>query len=55
MIFQEPMTAFSPVHSVGNQIMEAILVHEDVPKQAARERAIESSEPSGHSGSRASR
>ena len=41
MIFQEPMTAFSPVHSVGNQIMEAILVHEDVPKQAARERAIE--------------
>ena len=41
MIFQEPMTAFSPVHSVGNQIMEAILVHENVPKQAARERAIE--------------
>ncbi|MDE2989806.1 MAG: ABC transporter ATP-binding protein [Chloroflexota bacterium] len=41
MIFQEPMTAFSPVHSVGNQIMEAILVHEDVSKQAARERAIE--------------
>ncbi|MCY3784843.1 MAG: ABC transporter ATP-binding protein [Chloroflexi bacterium] len=41
MIFQEPMTAFSPVHSVGNQIMEAILVHENVSKQAARERAIE--------------
>ena len=41
MIFQEPMTAFSPVHSVGNQIMEAILVHEDVSKQAARERAVE--------------
>ena len=41
MIFQEPMTAFSPVHSVGNQIMEAILVHEDASKQAARERSIE--------------
>ncbi len=41
MIFQEPMTAFSPVHSVGNQIMEAILVHEDMTKEQARERAIE--------------
>ncbi len=41
MIFQEPMTAFSPVHSVGNQIMEAILVHENVSKNQARERAIE--------------
>ena len=41
MIFQEPMTAFSPVHSVGEQIMEAILVHEDVPKAEARAQAIE--------------
>ena len=41
MIFQEPMTAFSPVHSVGEQIMEAILVHEDVPKIEARAQAIE--------------
>ena len=41
MIFQEPMTAFSPVHSVGNQIMEAILVHEDVGKKEARARAVE--------------
>ena len=41
MIFQEPMTAFSPVHSVGEQIMEAILVHEDVPKADARAQAIE--------------
>ena len=28
MIFQEPMTSFSPLHSVGNQIMEAVLIHE---------------------------
>ena len=41
MIFQEPMTAFSPVHTVGNQIMEAILVHEDISKEAARDRAVE--------------
>ncbi len=41
MIFQEPMTAFSPVHSVGEQIMEAILVHDDVPKAEARAHAIE--------------
>ena len=41
MIFQEPMTAFSPVHTVGEQIMEAILVHDDVPKAEARAHAIE--------------
>ena len=41
MIFQEPMTALSPVHTVGNQICEAILLHQDVTRQEARERAIE--------------
>ncbi len=41
MIFQEPMSSFSPVHTVGSQIMEAILLHQDLSKQAARERAIE--------------
>ena len=41
MIFQEPMSAFSPVHSVGDQIMEAVLVHESVDKTEARQRAIE--------------
>ncbi len=41
MIFQEPMTAFSPVHTVGDQIMEAILVHEDVAREEARGRAVE--------------
>ncbi len=40
MIFQEPMTAFSPVHTVGNQIMEALLVHGLRDKRTARERTI---------------
>jgi peptide/nickel transport system ATP-binding protein len=41
LIFQEPMSSFSPVHSVGNQIMEAILLHQDVDRRGAREKAIE--------------
>jgi ABC-type dipeptide/oligopeptide/nickel transport system ATPase component len=36
MIFQEPMTALSPVHTIGSQIDEAILVHQDVSPAAAR-------------------
>jgi peptide/nickel transport system ATP-binding protein len=41
MIFQEPMTSLSPIHTIGNQIMEAILLHLPVPKDEARERAID--------------
>jgi oligopeptide/dipeptide ABC transporter ATP-binding protein len=41
MVFQEPMTSLSPVHTIGNQIMEAILLHQDVSKAEARERAID--------------
>lgn len=41
MIFQEPMTSLSPVHSIGNQIMEAIQLHRDVDKKEAKELAIE--------------
>jgi peptide/nickel transport system ATP-binding protein len=41
MIFQEPMTSLSPVHTIGNQLMEAILLHQDVSKREARQRAIE--------------
>lgn len=41
MIFQEPMTSFSPVHTIGAQIVEAIRVHEQVTKSDARERAID--------------
>ena len=40
MIFQEPMTAFSPVHTIGNQIIEAIQVHGEVADDEARRRAV---------------
>ncbi|MBN1516617.1 ABC transporter ATP-binding protein [Candidatus Sumerlaeota bacterium] len=40
MIFQEPMTALSPVHTIGNQLCEAILLHQDVTKREAREKAV---------------
>ncbi len=42
MIFQEPMTSLNPVYTVGNQIMEAILLHQDVSKAQAREIALKS-------------
>jgi oligopeptide/dipeptide ABC transporter ATP-binding protein len=41
LIFQEPMSSFSPVHSVGNQIIEAILLHEAIDRRGARAKAIE--------------
>ncbi len=41
MIFQEPMNSFSPVHSLGNQIIEAVRLHTDLSKAEARNRAIE--------------
>jgi len=41
LVFQEPMTSFSPVHTVGSQIIEAILLHQKVSKKEARNRAIE--------------
>jgi peptide/nickel transport system ATP-binding protein len=41
MVFQEPMTAFSPIHTIGEQIAEAIMVHEPASKAEARGRAIE--------------
>jgi peptide/nickel transport system ATP-binding protein len=40
LVFQEPMTSFSPVHTVGNQIVETIRLHHPVSKQEARDRAI---------------
>ena len=40
MIFQEPMSSLSPVHTIGSQIMEAILLHLPVTKQEARKRAV---------------
>ena len=41
LIFQEPMTSFSPVHTLGNQLREMILLHNDVSKKEANDRAIE--------------
>lgn len=41
MVFQEPMTALSPVHTIGNQVAEAILCHRDVNTKAAWKEAAE--------------
>ena len=41
MIFQEPMTSLNPVHTVGQQIVEAILAHTQMSPRAAKARAIE--------------
>jgi len=41
MIFQEPMSSFSPVHTIGSQIDEAILLHQKVSSEKARELTIE--------------
>lgn len=41
MIFQEPMTSLNPVYTVGDQIAEAVILHQKVSKKEALERAIE--------------
>ena len=41
MIFQDPMTSLNPVHTIGRQLIEAILLHRDVTKRVARARALE--------------
>ena len=41
LIFQEPMTSFSPVHTIGNQIIEAIMLHQPVNKREARSIALQ--------------
>lgn len=40
MIFQEPMTSLNPVFTCGDQVMEAIVLHQKVSKKEARERAL---------------
>ena len=42
MIFQEPMTSLNPVFSVGDQIAEAVILHQRLSKKAAWEKAVES-------------
>jgi peptide/nickel transport system ATP-binding protein len=41
LVFQEPMSSFSPVHTVGEQIIEAIMLHQQVNRRQARAKAIE--------------
>jgi oligopeptide/dipeptide ABC transporter ATP-binding protein len=41
MIFQEPMTSLNPVFTVGDQIAEAVLIHQRTSKEQARARAVE--------------
>jgi oligopeptide/dipeptide ABC transporter ATP-binding protein len=41
MVFQEPMTSLNPVYTIGSQICEAIVLHQEVNKIEARERAAE--------------
>lgn len=41
MIFQEPMTSLNPVYTVGKQVMEAAILHQQLSKAEAKEKALE--------------
>lgn len=41
LIIQDPMTSLNPVFSIGNQVEEAIEIHQDIPKQSIMDRALE--------------
>ena len=47
MIFQEPLTSLSPVHTVGSQIAEAVELHQQVGQEEAKEKAIQMLEAVG--------
>ena len=47
MIFQEPMTSLNPVYTIGEQLIEPLLVHEGISKTAARRRMLELLERTG--------
>ncbi|MHC5057994.1 MAG: ABC transporter ATP-binding protein, partial [Planctomycetota bacterium] len=52
MIFQEPMTALSPFHTIGNQICEPVLLHQDVTTEEAESLAAEMLDKVGIPGAR---
>ena len=41
MVFQEPMTSLNPVFTIGDQIEEAIMIHEDLDEEERRDRAVQ--------------
>ncbi|MBQ1568531.1 MAG: ABC transporter ATP-binding protein [Kiritimatiellae bacterium] len=41
VIFQDPMGSLSPLHRIGDQLMETVMLHEDMPKRAARDLVLE--------------
>jgi peptide/nickel transport system ATP-binding protein len=47
LVFQEPMTSFSPVHTIGTQLIEAIMFHKTVNKKEARNIGIEALRSAG--------
>jgi peptide/nickel transport system ATP-binding protein len=42
MVFQEPMTSLGPIHTIGNQLSEALILHENMNKEEALDRSVES-------------
>lgn len=53
MIFQEPMTSLNPIFTIGNQIAEAVSLHQNISRSAARARAAADAQARTHGRSRA--
>ncbi len=53
MVFQEPMTSLSPVHTIGNQIGEAITLHQKVDDKEGAQDRHRNARPGGHAAARA--